>query len=51
MIPNAHSCQRVEELLALLKILALGRQQIAVGRVVPLDDAIARVKSRRWASK
>lgn len=51
MIPNAHSCQRVEELLALLKILALGRQQIAAGRVVPLDDAVAQVKSRRRASE
>jgi hypothetical protein len=51
VIPNAHGCQQVEEVLALLKILALGRQQIAAGRVVPLEDAIARVESRRRASK
>lgn len=51
MIPNAHSYQRTLELLALLKILALGQQQVAAGKLVPLDDAVARVKARHRDSE
>jgi prevent-host-death family protein len=42
-----HSYEETQETLALLKILALGQQQIAAGKVVALDAAVARVKSRR----
>jgi len=51
LVQGARTRQQTQETLALLKILALGRQQIAEGRVVPLDDAVARVRSRRRSSE
>lgn len=39
-----------QQALALLKILALGNQQIEQGKVIPAADAIARVRARRAAS-
>lgn len=47
VIQDIHSYEQTQETLALLKILALGQQQIAQGKVAPLDDAIEQVKSRR----
>ncbi|MBI2384337.1 MAG: type II toxin-antitoxin system Phd/YefM family antitoxin [Gammaproteobacteria bacterium] len=47
VLQDIHSYEETQETLALLKILALGQQQIASGRVVPLDEAVARIKSRR----
>jgi prevent-host-death family protein len=40
-----------QQALALLKILALGNQQIAQGKVVPAADAVARVRARRAADQ
>lgn len=51
VLQDIHSYERTQETLTLLKILALGQQQIAAGKVVPLDDAIARVKSRRRSAE
>ena len=45
VVQDIHSYEQTQETLALLKILALGQQQIAEGQVVPLDDAISRVKA------
>jgi hypothetical protein len=41
------------ETLALLKILALGKRQVAEGKVVPLAEAFRRLRARRteWAKK
>ena len=47
VVQDIHSYQQTQETLALLKILALGQQQIADGKLVPLADAVARVKARR----
>lgn len=47
VIQDIHSYEQTQETLALLKILALGQQQLAEGKVVPLDEAVASVKSRR----
>lgn len=47
VVQDIHSYRQTQETLALLKILALGQQQSADGRVLPLDDAVARVKARR----
>jgi len=47
VLQDIHSYEETQETLALLKVLALGQQQIAAGKLVPLDDAVARVKSRR----
>ena len=35
-----------QETLALLKILAIGNQDIEAGRTIPARDAIARLKTR-----
>ena len=51
VVQDIRSYEQTQETLALLKILALGQQQIAEGRVVPLDDAVARVKFRRRGSE
>jgi len=41
------SYERSRETLALLKILALGNKQIEEGKVVPVDQAISRIRKRR----
>lgn len=47
VLQDIHAYEQTQETMALLKILALGQQQLAEGKVTPLKDAIARVKSRR----
>jgi prevent-host-death family protein len=47
VLQNVHDYENTQETLALLKILALGQRQIADGKVMRLNDAIARIKSRR----
>ena len=39
-----------QQALALLKILALGNQQIELGKVIPAADAIARIRAKRAAA-
>ncbi|AXQ27174.1 type II toxin-antitoxin system Phd/YefM family antitoxin [Solimonas sp. K1W22B-7] len=51
VLQDIHSYEQTQETLALLKILALGQQQIAEGKVVPLDEAIDRIKASRRGSK
>ena len=45
VIQDVASYEQTQETLALLKILALGNQQIAQGRVKPLADVAARVRA------
>lgn len=47
VIQDIRAYEQTQEAMALLKILALGQQQIATGKVHPLGDALAKVKSRR----
>lgn len=47
VLQDIHGYEQTQETLALLKILALGQQQVSNGEVVPLDAAVARVKARR----
>lgn len=47
VLQDIRSYEENQETLALLKMLALGQQQIAAGKVVPLEAAVAQVKSRR----
>lgn len=47
VLQDIHSYERTQETLALLKILALGQEQVAAGKVVPLGVAVERVKRRR----
>jgi prevent-host-death family protein len=44
VIQDVASYEETQETLALLKILALGNQQIAQGKVRPLAEAIKRVR-------
>lgn len=46
VIQDARAYERTQETLALLKLLALGNQQIEAGQVSPLDDVKARLLSR-----
>ncbi len=45
VIQDVASYEQTQETLALLKILALGNQQIAQGRVKPLVDVVKRIRA------
>jgi prevent-host-death family protein len=45
VIQDVASYEQTQETLALLKILALGNQQIAQGRVKPLADVVKRISA------
>jgi len=47
VIQDVHSYQQTQETLALLKILALGNQQIEAGKIEPARDAIKRIRKNR----
>ena len=47
VLQDIHAYEQTQETMALLKILALGQQQLADGGVTPLKEAMAQVKSRR----
>jgi prevent-host-death family protein len=47
VMQDVASYERTQETLALLKILALGRQQVAEGRTVPAAEAFRRLRERR----
>lgn len=44
---DIHEYERGQETLALLKILALGRQEVGEGQVVPWREAMHRLRERR----
>lgn len=47
VLQHIHAYEQTQETMALLKILALGQQQLADGGVTPLKEAMAQAKSRR----
>ncbi len=47
VIQDVQSYQQTQETLALLKILALGNQQIEVGNVQPAGNVIKRIRKNR----
>lgn len=49
VLQDIHSYEQTQETLALLKILALGQQELSEGKVTGLANGIARIKSRRKA--
>ena len=51
VIQDIHSYEQTQETMALLKVLALGQQEFADGRVAPLADGIARIKARRQSKE
>lgn len=49
VIQDVASYEQTQETLALLKILALGNQDVAAGRVRPAREAIASLRGKRRA--
>lgn len=49
VIQDVASYEQTQETLALLKILALGNQDIAAGKVKSVREVIARLRSKRRA--
>ena len=47
MVEDIDSYEQTQETLALLKILALGNQQIEAGEVQPASDVIAELRNRQ----
>jgi len=46
VLQDIKSYEQTQETLALLKILALGNQQLASGEVKPFDDVVKRLKTK-----
>lgn len=46
VLQDVRSYEQTQETLALLKILALGNQEIEAGKISPLDEVAARLRSR-----
>lgn len=49
VIQDVASYEETQETLALLKILALGNREIDAGRVKPVADVVARLRTKRVA--
>jgi prevent-host-death family protein len=49
VLQDVASFEETQETLALLKILALGNQDMAAGKVKPVDDVVARLRAKRTA--
>jgi prevent-host-death family protein len=47
VLQDVASYEATQETLALLKVLALGQQEVATGKVKPLSDVVARLKTKR----
>ena len=45
VLQDVKSYEQTQETLALLKILALGQRQVAAGRVKPIAEAVARMRT------
>ncbi len=49
VLQDVASFEETQETLALLKILALGQQDVEAGRLKPVGDAVARLRGKRTA--
>jgi prevent-host-death family protein len=49
VIQDIDSFEQAQETMALLKILALGKQQVKEGKVQPAEDVIKRLRAKRGA--
>lgn len=50
VLQDVVSFENTQETLALLKILALGNQELAAGKVKPLTEVVARLRAKRPAN-
>jgi prevent-host-death family protein len=46
VLQDVHSYEETQETLAMLKLLALGQQQVEAGMLTPARDVIARLKAK-----
>ncbi|MBT9498363.1 type II toxin-antitoxin system Phd/YefM family antitoxin [Zoogloea oleivorans] len=49
VLQDVASFEETQETLALLKILALGNQDVAAGKVKPVADVVTRLRAKRAA--
>ena len=47
VLQDVASYEATQETLALLKVPALGQQEVAAGKVKPLSDVVARLKAKK----
>jgi prevent-host-death family protein len=47
VLQDVASYEETQETLALLKILALGNQDVAAGKLKPVGDVVARLRAKR----
>ena len=47
VLQDVASYEETQEVLAMLKLLALGNQEIAAGKLKPADKVIARLRAKR----
>lgn len=47
VLQDVASYEATQETLALLKVLALGQQEVAAGKMKPLFDVVARLKAKK----
>jgi len=47
VLQDVTSFEETQETLAMLKILALGNQDVASGKVTPVADVVARLRAKR----
>ena len=50
VLQDVASFEETQETLALLKILALGNQEVALGKLKPVADVLARLRAKRSTS-
>ncbi|MFK0379983.1 type II toxin-antitoxin system Phd/YefM family antitoxin [Pandoraea sp. NPDC090278] len=51
VLQDVASYEETQETLALLKLLALGNQDVAAGKVKPVADVVARLRKKRKAGE
>jgi prevent-host-death family protein len=49
VLQDVASFEETQETMALLKILALGNQEVAAGELTPVTDVVARLRAKRSA--
>ncbi|MAF02350.1 MULTISPECIES: type II toxin-antitoxin system Phd/YefM family antitoxin [unclassified Herbaspirillum] len=49
VLQDLASYEETQETLALLKILALGNQDVAAGKLTPVGDVVAKLRAKRTA--
>lgn len=47
VLQDVASYEETQETLALLKILAMGNQEVAAGKLKPADEVVARLRAKR----